>query len=62
MTCNTCVGLVTHLLLVYRQLFCWTDRWFGLTIDDIRDIEEQTKKDLDEKRNIGTSPLDNGSN
>jgi hypothetical protein len=40
-----------------RQLFCWTDKWYGLTIDDIRAIEEQTKKDLDEKRNVGTSPL-----
>ncbi|KAG1082271.1 hypothetical protein G6F42_022635 [Rhizopus arrhizus] len=48
--------------LFHRQLFCWTDRWYGLTIDDIREIEEQTKKDLDEKRNVGTSPLDNGSN
>lgn len=37
----------------YRQLFCWTDKWYGLTIEDIRKIEEQTKKDLDEKRNAG---------
>uniref|UniRef100_A0A1C7N083 Phosphatidylinositol transfer protein beta isoform n=1 Tax=Choanephora cucurbitarum TaxID=101091 RepID=A0A1C7N083_9FUNG len=40
----------------HRQLFCWTDKWFGLTIQDIRDLEEQTKKDLDEKRNQGDIP------
>ncbi|CEG65676.1 hypothetical protein RMATCC62417_02409 [Rhizopus microsporus] len=37
----------------HRQLFCWTDKWYGLTIEDIRKIEEQTKRDLDEKRNAG---------
>ncbi|KAI8081369.1 uncharacterized protein BX664DRAFT_340223 [Halteromyces radiatus] len=36
----------------HRQLFCWTDQWFGMTIQDIRDMEEQTKKDLDEKRKL----------
>ncbi|KAI9261134.1 hypothetical protein BY458DRAFT_439585 [Sporodiniella umbellata] len=35
----------------HRQLFCWTDRWFGLTIEDIRKMEIETKKELDEKRN-----------
>lgn len=40
----------------HRQLFCWTDRWFGLTIEDIRKMEEQTKKELDEKRNAGSVP------
>ncbi|KAG2204122.1 hypothetical protein INT47_011605 [Mucor saturninus] len=43
----------------HRQLFCWTDRWYGLTIEDIRAIEEQTKKDLDAKRDLGTPKLDN---
>ena len=45
-----------HSKCLYRQLFCWTDKWFGLTIQDIRDLEEQTKKDLDEKRNQGDIP------
>ncbi|CAG8536165.1 10571_t:CDS:2 [Paraglomus occultum] len=34
----------------HRQLFCWTDRWYGMTMDDIREYEEKTKKDLDESR------------
>lgn len=36
-----------------RQLFCWTDNWYGMTIQDIRDLEEKTKKDLDEQRDKG---------
>jgi len=35
----------------HRQVFCWTDQWYGLTMEDIRKMEEQTKKDLDEQRN-----------
>lgn len=28
----------------HRKLFCWMDEWFGLTIDDIRKIENDTVK------------------
>lgn len=51
----------------HRQLFCWTDRWYGMTIQDIRNIEEQTKKELDEKRtgkangSINESAQDSGN-
>ncbi|XP_017036030.1 phosphatidylinositol transfer protein alpha isoform isoform X1 [Drosophila kikkawai] len=37
----------------HRQVFCSTDRWYGLTMDDIRAIEEQTKEDLDKARQVG---------
>lgn len=37
----------------HRQLFCWTDKWYGMTIQDIRDLEAKTKQDLDAKRNEG---------
>ena len=30
-------------LLIYRQLFCSIDEWFGLTMEDIRRIEDETK-------------------
>jgi hypothetical protein len=33
-----------------RKLFCWTDRWYGMTMADIRALEEKTKHELDEKR------------
>jgi len=32
----------------HRQVFCWTDLWHGLTMSDIRAIEEKTKHELDE--------------
>ena len=32
----------------HRQVFCWTDSWFGMTMEDIRALEDKTKKDLDE--------------
>ena len=31
----------------HRQVFCWMDEWYGLTMDDIRRIEEKTKEELD---------------
>lgn len=37
----------------HRQVFCWTDRWYGLTMEDIRAIEERTKEELDRQRNVG---------
>ncbi|KAH7957010.1 hypothetical protein HPB52_014288 [Rhipicephalus sanguineus] len=38
----------------HRQVFCWMDRWHGMTMADIRKLEEQTKKELDEQRKKGT--------
>ncbi|XP_054166704.1 phosphatidylinositol transfer protein alpha isoform-like [Oppia nitens] len=38
----------------HRQVFCWLDRWHGLTMADIRELEEKTKRELDEQRNQGT--------
>ncbi|XP_031635601.1 phosphatidylinositol transfer protein alpha isoform isoform X1 [Contarinia nasturtii] len=37
----------------HRQLFCWIDRWYGLTMEDIRALEEKTKEELDQKRQVG---------
>jgi len=37
----------------HRQVFCWMDKWHGMTMNDIRALEEQTKKDLDEERAKG---------
>ena len=30
----------------YKQLFCWIDDWYGLTMDDIRRIENEVQKEL----------------
>jgi hypothetical protein len=37
----------------HRAMFCWTDRWHGLTMADIRRLEEDTKEKLDEERGKG---------
>lgn len=34
----------------HRQLFCWIDKWVGLTMEDIRRMEEETQKELEEVR------------
>lgn len=34
----------------HRQLFCWLDRWINLTMDDIRRMEEETQRALDDMR------------
>ncbi|XP_072043792.1 phosphatidylinositol transfer protein beta isoform-like [Amphiura filiformis] len=33
----------------HRQVFCWIDRYIDLNMEDIRRIEDQTKKELDEQ-------------
>ena len=35
------------------KVFCWMDRYHGMTMDDIRALEEETKKELDEERGKG---------
>ena len=44
-----------HTLLnrFHRQIFCWTDRWFGMTIDDIRALEDKTRRELEDQRKSG---------
>ncbi|CAH1970417.1 unnamed protein product [Acanthoscelides obtectus] len=37
----------------HRQVFCWMDRWHGLTMDDIRAIEDKTKEELEALRQKG---------
>ncbi|TFJ96110.1 alanyl-tRNA synthetase [Platysternon megacephalum] len=36
-----------------RQLFCWLDKWVDLSMDEIRCMEEETQKELDEMRQKG---------
>lgn len=33
----------------HRQIFCWIDKWYGLTLEDIRKIEEDTRRELAEQ-------------
>jgi len=45
----------------HRQVFCWADKWHGMTMDDIRALEDKTKDELEKKRAegkaCGTKPL-----
>ncbi|KAJ1652525.1 hypothetical protein IWQ61_007159 [Dispira simplex] len=43
---------VVHQLFTnfHRQLFCWTDQWYGMTIEDIRALEAKTATELEELR------------
>lgn len=36
----------------HRQLFCWIDNWYGLTMADIRKMEEETQRELEEVKTI----------
>lgn len=37
----------------HRQLFCWMDQWHGLSMKDIRELEEGVKHELNEQRYTG---------
>ncbi|XP_013789837.1 phosphatidylinositol transfer protein alpha isoform-like [Limulus polyphemus] len=37
----------------HRQVFCWLDHWYGLTMEEIRAIEDETKKVLNKQINEG---------
>jgi len=39
-------GLRDTFLLGHRQAFCWIDEWFGLKMEDVRRIEEETRAEL----------------
>jgi len=41
------VALRDVFLSGHRQAFCWLDEWFGLSMGDIRTIEDETKAELD---------------
>jgi len=38
----------------HRQVFCWIDRWHGLTIEEVREIEERYNRDLNSARIKGS--------
>lgn len=44
----------------HRQAWAWQDEWYGLTIEDIREIERQTQAALAKKYGGGESDDDDG--
>jgi hypothetical protein len=48
---STIVGLQKDYLVVFhRKMFCWLDRWFGMSMEDILRLEKQLKADLEVQR------------
>ena len=43
------------MLRAHRQAWAWQDEWYGLTMDDIRQIERQTQEALKQKMGAGES-------
>ncbi|XP_068221534.1 phosphatidylinositol transfer protein alpha isoform-like [Palaemon carinicauda] len=39
--------------IFHRQIFCWMDLWYGLSLDNIRQIEDDTKDELDKQIKLG---------
>ena len=37
----------------HRQLFCWMDKWYGLTMADIRKLESDAVDELNKNRDKG---------
>ncbi|CAI4231492.1 unnamed protein product [Auanema sp. JU1783] len=37
----------------HREVFCWIDQWHGLTMVDIRAIEDKAQRELEEQRKNG---------
>lgn len=37
----------------HREVFCWIDQWYGLTMVDIRELERLAQKELDDTRKSG---------
>lgn len=42
-------GMRLPFLQYHRKLFCWIDEWYGLKLEDIRQMEEETKRITAEK-------------
>ena len=41
------------LINLHRTIFCSTDKWHGMTLQDIRVFEEKTKEELEQRRLTG---------
>lgn len=44
-----CAGLRKVMVRAHRQAWCWQDEWYGLTIEDIRQLELETQLALAKK-------------
>lgn len=45
--------LTRNHIKIRRQVFCSMDNWYGMTMADIRAIEDRTKEELEKLRREG---------
>lgn len=38
----------------HRQVYCWMDKWHGMTMDDIRRVEDKAQEELNDLRRQGS--------
>lgn len=55
-------GLRNPILVGHRQAWSWQDEWYGLTIDDIRQLEKQTQRELSQRMANESGALDGAEN
>ena len=36
-------------LAFHQQIWCWTDEWYGMTLEELRELEDRTKEELKKK-------------
>ena len=41
------------LINLHRQIFCSTDKWYGMTLEEIRQLEDRTREELESRRLTG---------
>lgn len=52
------IALRKTMVKAHRQAWAWQDEWYGLTMDDIREIERQTQLALQRKMAGGEEEID----
>ncbi|XP_071946627.1 protein retinal degeneration B-like [Antedon mediterranea] len=55
------IGLRKVMLHAHRQAWCWQDEYYGLTIEDIRELEEKAAQQLAEKMSTAHDDDENSS-
>lgn len=55
---NVLIDKLDNIVVSCRELYCWTDRWYDMTIEDIKKMEkeavEELKKQIAEPEKRGT--------
>ncbi|KAG0716142.1 Protein retinal degeneration B [Chionoecetes opilio] len=55
------IALRKTMLRAHRQAWAWMDEWWGLTIEDIRNIENETQTMLAKKYGQGSEDVEDGA-